>query len=130
MLVDRGAQVVHHALADLVREQRLDHAENARPDRDSDHRGDEDVEQAQVAVRERVVEDALHQEGRDRADDGREDDQTEDGGEPESVGLEEADDPPQVGASDGLVSRTFDRLGRLEGATAWHRSQTTDRVPG
>ena len=26
---DRGAQVVHHALADLVREQRLDHAEHA-----------------------------------------------------------------------------------------------------
>ena len=49
--VDGRAQVVHHALADLVREQRLDDAERAGDDRDRDHPGDEQVQQREVAVR-------------------------------------------------------------------------------
>ena len=32
-----GAQIVHHTLTDLIREQRLDHPEDAGHDRDCDH---------------------------------------------------------------------------------------------
>ena len=45
---DRRAQVVHHALADLVREQRLDDAEHAGDDRDHDHPAGVDRERAVV----------------------------------------------------------------------------------
>ena len=110
MLVDRCPQVVHHALADLVREQRLDDAEDAGPDRNRDHRADEDVEQAQIAVGQRVVEDPLDEERRNRAHGRGEEDQAEDAGETEPVGPKEADDPAQVRAANRLVCGALDRL--------------------
>ena len=57
MLVDGRAQVVHHRLADPVREQRLVDADRARDDRDRDHPGDEGREQPQVVLGQRRVED-------------------------------------------------------------------------
>ena len=83
MAVDRGAQVVHHALPDLVGEQGLDDAERARDDGDPDHPRDEQVEQAQVVLGQRGVEDGLDQEGRYGAEHRGEDDQAEDAAEPE-----------------------------------------------
>ena len=56
--VDRRAQVVHHGLADLVREQRLEDADRAGDDRDHDHPGDERGQQPHVVVGDRRVEDA------------------------------------------------------------------------
>ena len=63
MAEDGGAQVVHHALTDLVREQRLDHAEDAGDDRDHDHRGRVDGDPARVVRLDRD-EDAPEQERR------------------------------------------------------------------
>ena len=119
VLVDRRAQVVHHALADLVREQRLHDAERAGGDCDRDHAGDEQVQQREIAgcvARQRVVEGRLDEECRDRAERGREEDQREDGREPELVGPEQADDPAEVRAADGRVRGALDRFGRLERA--------------
>ena len=55
MLVDRRSEVVHHLLADLVREQRLDDAERAGEDRDPDHPRNEPVQKPEILVGERIV---------------------------------------------------------------------------
>ena len=75
--VDGGAQVVHHALADLVREERLDDAEHAGGDGDRDHPGDEHVQQLLVVARAARVEDVAEQERRDRRRGRGEDDEAE-----------------------------------------------------
>ena len=64
VLVDGGAQVVHHALPDLVREQRLHDAERPGDDRDRDHPRDEQVQQLEIPFGEGDVEDLLDQERR------------------------------------------------------------------
>ena len=60
VLVEAVAQVLHHLLADVRREVRLQHPEHGGDERNDDHQADEHVEQAEVraAVRreERLVE--------------------------------------------------------------------------
>ena len=68
MAVDLRAQVVHHALADLVREQRLPDTDDPGDDRDCDHPGDERSQQADVLLGNRDVEDLAEKERRDYAD--------------------------------------------------------------
>ena len=129
MLVDGRAQVVHDALADLVREQRLDDAEHAGDDGDRDHRRNEQVQQAQVMLGERGVEDLLDQEGRDRSERGGDDDQPEHAGEPGAVRAEEDGDPAQVRAADGRIGRPLRRFREVERmiASPGHPSQGTER---
>jgi hypothetical protein len=55
--VDRGAEVVHHALPDLVRVEGLDDAERAGRDRDPDHPEHEQRQQRLVLLGDRDVED-------------------------------------------------------------------------
>ena len=74
MTEDRGAQVVHHALADLVREQGLDHAERAGHDRDRDHSAGVEGEGMSVVARD-CLEHALEQERRHDAEARRDNDQ-------------------------------------------------------
>ena len=114
MLVDGCSKIVHHVLADLVGEERLHDPERARHDRDPDHSCDEQVEEAEVAVRERVVDQLFEQERRDRAQRRREEDQPEDRGEAQLVRPEEPDDPAEVGTPDDGVCGALDRLGRVE----------------
>ena len=128
MLVDRSAQVVHHALPDLVREQRLHDAERSGDDGDRDHARDEHVEEAEITVGERHVEHLPDQERRDRAEHGREDDQPENGRETPAVRPEEAHDPAQMVAANRRIGGPFNRFEALEGASTWHPSQSTDRL--
>ena len=86
---DRGAQVVHHALADLVREQRLPDAEHAVDDRDHDHPGGEHRDLLGVLVVDRLQQ-VAEQERRDDAERRRDEDQPEHDGEPAPVRPEEA----------------------------------------
>ena len=81
-----GAQVVHHALADLVREQRLPDAERAVDDRDHDHPGSGERQRRRVRrLRVDRVQGVAQQERGNHAEDGREDDQREDRAEPQLV---------------------------------------------
>ena len=120
---------MHHALPDLVREQGLDDAERARDDGDPDHPRDEQVEQAQVVLGQRGVEDGLDQEGRYGAEHRGEDDQAEDAAEPEPVRPEEGDDAPEVRAADRRVRRPLRRILVLEraGSSSWHETKGTER---
>ena len=68
MAVDGGTQVVHHPLADGVREQRLRDAERPGGDRDRDHPGDQRREQLGVVLGDRLVEHGSQQERRDHAE--------------------------------------------------------------
>jgi hypothetical protein len=122
VLVDGRPQVVHHALADLVREQRLDDAERAGEDGDRDHAGDEPVEQPEVLLGQRHVDHLAQQQRGDDAERGGEEDQREDTGQPAPVGTEERDDPAQVGAANGAVGRPLRRILVVEGscASSWH----------
>jgi hypothetical protein len=70
MPVDLRAQVVHHALADDVGEPRLPDAEHAGRDRDGDHAGHQQDQQAVVVLRDRDVEDVAQQERGDDAEAG------------------------------------------------------------
>ena len=114
--VDRGAQVVHHALADLRREVRLDDAEDAGDERDRDHPGDEHAQQAQVDCRrpvarrsDRRVEDLPQQERRDDPEARGDDDQAAmTSASFAQYGRKSRADPAQVGPAHGLVGRALD----------------------
>ena len=111
---DRGAQVVHHSLADLVREQRLKDAEHAGHDRDRDHPEGVPRERAGVVPPDRLQH-ALEQEGRDHAEPRRDHDQQEDAAEPHLVGREERADAAQVRTTHGWIGSAIRRcLGRVE----------------
>ena len=73
--VHPGPQVVHHRLADLVREPRLVDADHAGGDGDADHAGDEPRQQGRVALRDGLVQDVAQQERRDHAEQRRDADQ-------------------------------------------------------
>jgi len=102
MAVDGRAQVVHDPLADEVRQPGLPHPEHPGDDRDGHHPADERGEQRGVLLRDRRVEDASQQEGRDHAQAGGDGDQREHGAQPPPVGAEEPGDAPDV-ALGGLV---------------------------
>ncbi len=92
---DRGAQIVHHALADLVGVQRLDHAEHAGHDRDRDHPAGVVRKRGRVVPPDRL-EHAFEEEGRDDTEPGRDDDQQQNSTEPHLVRRKEAADAVQV----------------------------------
>src|SRR4051794_26749479 len=105
---DGGAQVVHDALPDLVREQSLDDAEDAGDDRDHDHPGCVERDSARVVGLDRD-QDAPEQERRHDAETGADDDQSEQPREPPPVRLEELPDPAHVRAPHLGVDRTLGR---------------------
>ena len=78
VLVHRRPQVVHDGLADAVREERLVDADGAGRDRDRDHPRHEEGEEMDVVLRDRGVENAAEEEGRDHAEERGEEDQRED----------------------------------------------------
>ena len=130
MAVDRRAQVVHHRLADEVREKRLPHADHAGHDRDRDHPRDEGGEEAELdrclpGLRvdlDRGVEHRAEEERRDDAEPGRDDDQAADERQAGAVRPEQPDDPAEVRLADGGVCRALRRLAGHEGveAATWH----------
>ena len=130
MLVDSCAQVMHHLLPDLVREQGLDDAECTGDDRDPDHPGDQPVQKPEVGVRKRIVDHRPQQKRGDDTERGREEDQAENACQPAAVGPEEGDDPPQVGTTNGRIGRPLRRLHLIERASpsTWHHAQGTERA--
>ena len=90
--VDLRAQVVHDPLADDVRQPRLADPEHAGDDRDGDHPGDEQDQQAVVVLRDGDVEDVAQQERRDHPEPGGDDDERQHRGQPAAVGAEERGD--------------------------------------
>ena len=95
MAEDRCAQIVHHALADLIGEERLNHPEHAGRDRDRDDPARVERERPRVVPPDRLQH-AFEQEGRDDAEAGRDDDQQQDSSEPDPVRAEESADTVQV----------------------------------
>jgi hypothetical protein len=111
---DGRAEVVHHALADLVREQGLDHAEHAGGDRDGDHPARVERQRPRVVHGDRL-EHALEQEGGDDAERGRDDDQQQDSAQPQLVRGEEWADAAQVGAAHRRIGSALGSpVGRVE----------------
>src|SRR5439155_1196013 len=141
MQEDRRAQIVHHPLADLVREQRLDHAEGARHDRDRDHPARVVRESGRVVPADRL-EDVLEQERGNDPEPRRDDDQQEDPAEPpplrivssRAAALRPVAPPPSRGAaadaSDvAFVSRTRGFLAVAAADAHWDGSGT-GRIEG
>ncbi len=87
--VDGRAQVVHHALADLVGDPRLRDADHARDDRQRDHPRDELDHQRRVVLRVGLVDEFPQQERADHAEPGRQEDQRQQQAEPRPVGREQ-----------------------------------------
>ena len=125
--VDGRAHVVHHALADLRREVRLDDAERPGDHGDRDRDADEGARQSQPPFGNGGVEERLDDERRDHAEPGRDEDQQRDDGEPAGVRAEEPPDAAQVRAAHSRVLRPDDRLARREGVTGAGHLST---VPG
>ncbi len=120
---DRGAEVVHHALADLIGEQRLDHTQHAGRDRDRDDPGGVDRERPRVVPRDRL-QDVLQQEGGNDAEARRDDDQQQHPAQPQLVGGEELADPAQVRSAHRRVGGALRR--RFGGVKEHpHRDQST-----
>ena len=95
MAIDRRAQVVHDALPDLVREQRLVDAERAGDDGDRDHRAGGDRQLGRVVLADRLQH-APEQEGGEDAEARRQDDQRQDGAQPQLVRREQAADSAEI----------------------------------
>ena len=125
---DGGAQVVHHALADLVREQRLPDAEHARDDRDRDHAAGEIGQPRRVRVPDRDQH-AAQQERRDHAERGREHDQHEHGREPPPVRHEEPRNAPRVRPPHGRIGRPLGRLGGAGAKGTGHQIRVRTALP-
>ena len=106
---DRGPQVVHDALSDLVREQRLPHAEDAVDDRDHDHPGGVQRERPRVLRLDRLEEVAQQERGH-HSEGRRDEDQPEDHAEAAAVGVEQARDALQVRPAHGRVGRAIGHL--------------------
>jgi hypothetical protein len=105
---------------DLVREERLNHAEDSRQDRDHDHpRGVQG--NPVLVVRLDRDEQAAEQEGRHDAESGAEDDQPEQKREALPVRLEERPDPPHVRPTHLGIDRPFGR--RLSPVVEEHSHQ-------
>ena len=125
VLVDGGAQVVHHALADEVRLPGLGDADHAGDDRDRDHPGDQDVEARRVDVRalcQDVVQEVAQEERRDDAEPGRDHDQAEQAQEARPVGLEEPRDPAAGAVAHRAASRLVAQRSRRP--ASWARSSS------
>ena len=119
---DGGAQIVHHPLTDLIREQRLDHPEDAGHNRDRDHPAGAEGERGRVVLPDRLQE-AFEQERGDDAESRGNDDQEEDSPQAQLVGHEEPDDPGQVCAAHLRVGRALRRRVRGVKEHAHRRSE-------
>ncbi len=102
--VDGGAQVVHDALADEVRQPRLTDADHAGGDRDEDHPADEPAQQRRVAVGDRRVEHVAQQKRRDHAEAGADRDQPEHRAESRLVRAKEGGDAACLRTEHGRTS--------------------------
>ena len=113
---DGGAQVVHDALPDLVREERLQHPEHAADDRDRDHpaRG---VRDGRLVVALDRDHDPAQQERRQDAERRGDDDQRQQPPKDAASTAGRAGDPAQVRAPDGRVVRALGRLAATSGST-------------
>ncbi len=100
---DGGAQVVHHALADLVCDPRLRHADHAIDDRQRDHPADQPRQQRQIALLEALVDRFAQQERRGDAEDRAEEDQRQQGPQTQPVGDEQPCNAPQRHRPVGVV---------------------------
>ncbi len=114
---------MHDALADLIGEQRLNHAQHTRRNRDRDHPAGVERERRRIAPDDRL-EHALEQECGDDAERRRDDDQREHAAQPELVRSEEPANPPQVRAPLSGISGAGRRLLRGVKEHA-HRCQGT-----
>ena len=114
MAEDRGAQIVHHTLADLIGKEGLDHAEHAGRDRDRDDPSRVQRERRRIVPPDRL-EHILEQERRNDTEPGGDHDQHQDSTEPQLVRREEPADAVQVRAAYLWVGRSFRRrIGRVK----------------
>ena len=116
MAIDGSPQVVHDRLADLVREQRLEDADDAGHDRDRDHARHERRQQAEINIaagllRERGVEHLAQKEGGHDADRRGDDDQAADDRKAGPVVAEEREDAAQIRPAHSRVGRPHGRVG-------------------
>jgi hypothetical protein len=93
--VDRGAQIVHDALADLVGDPGLRDPDHPADDRQRDHPADEQRQQFGVSVRDRPVQHAAQQEWADHAEARGQKDQREQAAQPRAIRREQPADSPQ-----------------------------------
>ena len=93
--VEGQPQVVHHPLADHVRQVRLPDTDAGREERQHDHQRALQVEQANVLRAEQVVDDQLQQDRVDDTDADADQDQRGDHHQPRAVRPEEAGDQAQ-----------------------------------
>ena len=130
-VVDGGAQVVHHLLADDVRDVGLPDARRLRDEGDADHPEHRLGQDRSVVPEEPVVQRPLDQERVEHADPRGEHDQRQHDAEPLAVRPEQAQDPAPV-----ALARRIHQPGRLllgvaelphgaAPASAVHRSHTS-----
>ena len=93
MSEDRGAQAVHHALADRRREPGLHDAQQLGRDGHREHASDGDEQEADVLIRDGHVDGLAHEEGLGHRDDRGRDDEGDDDRHGESVVGEECGHP-------------------------------------
>jgi hypothetical protein len=122
MAVQRVAQVLHHALADDVVEVALSDADEPGHDRHRDHQADVQVQQREVLLGDRDVDEELEQVRVDDAQQARDDDGQEDDGDARAIRPEEAKDSAHRRATLALAHR-----GRLVAAAAHHATHAASR---
>ena len=118
--IDARAQVVHDALADLIREQGLEHADDAGQHGDGDHAADERREQTVVAIRKGVVKNRPQKKGRDHADGRRHEDEPKYRAEAPTVQAKQAPDPTDVRLANRPVIRAAGVFVGLEHGSSTH----------
>ena len=91
----RRAQVVHHALADLVRDPRLRHADHAVDDRQRDHAADQPRSSVEVVPDDALVDRFAQQERRGDAEHRAEHDQPQQQPQTHPIGDEQPPDAAQ-----------------------------------
>src|SRR5712691_9028397 len=115
----RGPQVVHDALPDLVRQERLPDPEHPGDDGDGDHPARVERELSGVAALNRL-QDAAQQERGHHSERGREEDQPEHRAKSQPVGAEEGEDAGQVRAAHRGVTGTLGRRVGGDHEGTWH----------
>jgi hypothetical protein len=112
---------VHDPLADGGRQPGLHHADHRGGGGDADHGADQPQQQRDVLLGERVVDQALDEEGLGQTDRGAGHDQADDHREPALEGREQAGDPAQRDGGVGeltLVGADLGGVGAVAAATA------------
>jgi hypothetical protein len=109
--VERRSEVLHDGLADDVVQVALAQTDDAAEDRQHDHQPDENVQQQEVAVRDRDVDQEFQKDRVDQPDEARGEDRDEHDAHLEPVRLEERDDPADRPSAPLLRDRRFRRAG-------------------